>query len=171
VPSSNKLALAMGKPVQVADHGLVIEQAFEAALRNFCLIGRVLGVPAWIAGTDLRRNDRWRDCASSTPFRYNCAISLIKFKAVFFSSCRYSNSDWAGGRLSAFFRRIESGTVCSISSSKDLTFRDFEHFAQLVLVRPDMPVYKPVRVWKLAHHVYRMLVTECGGKNGLKVSG
>jgi hypothetical protein len=36
-----------GQACEVANHRLEIEQTFQSALRDFCLIGRVLGVPTW----------------------------------------------------------------------------------------------------------------------------
>jgi len=49
-----------GQSGQVTNHRLEIEQAFEAALRDFRLVGRVLGVPTRIA-EQVAQNDRWRN--------------------------------------------------------------------------------------------------------------
>ncbi len=45
VASSSMEALATGMAGEVTDQGLKIEQGFQTALGNFCLIGRVGGVP------------------------------------------------------------------------------------------------------------------------------
>ncbi len=45
---------------KVAYHGLKIQQAFQPALCNFCLVGRVLGVPAGIF-KHIAQNNAWRN--------------------------------------------------------------------------------------------------------------
>ena len=61
VPSSSSDALAMSSPVEIGDHGLEIQQGFEASLADLGLIRRIGRVPGRIfqnVALDHRRQDR-----------------------------------------------------------------------------------------------------------------
>ena len=134
---------------QIHDHGLKIEQRLKAALRNFRLIGRVGGIPAWILQY-LAQNDARRD-AIIIPHADHRAMNRVlvrhgpqRAEHIFFPPSRRQVERLVGPqsrRDSLFDKPVQRFHADSL-----------QHFVDIAIAWPYMTCHKILALFELRQH-------------------